>query len=56
MGTNLARLTKMIANPLLYTFGDMVKIAELLDVEEKYVLGLVDAHILRIRKGGRKNK
>jgi hypothetical protein len=41
MGTNLARLNKMISNPLLFTFGDMVKIADLIEVDEKYIMDLV---------------
>ena len=41
MGTNLARLNKMIEDASLYTFVDMIKIAALIEVDEMAIMTLV---------------
>lgn len=41
LGTNLARVNKMIADPQNFSFRDVVKIAALVEVDEMALLKLI---------------
>ena len=54
LGTNLARLNKMIADPQNFTFRDMVRIAGLIEVDEMAILKLVYNQYAATKKTKRK--
>ena len=54
IGTNLARLNKMMADTTLYNFGDVVKIAALLEIDELPVLNLLYHQYQAEKKAKRK--
>jgi len=54
MGTNLARLNKMIGDPQIYSFRDMVKLASLIEVDELAIMTLIYAQYQALKKSKRK--
>ena len=54
VGTNLARLNKMIGDPQIYSFRDMVKLASLIEVDELAIMTLIYAQYQALKKSKRK--